>query len=77
MPETITESQYEELMDASYRNPEKFIKLLEYYTGIIAKKCVAYQFFNQAEDFIGDNWDETLLSVLTDVGIEVVEDEDL
>ena len=45
MPETITESQYEELMDAVYRTPEKFIKLLEDYTGIIAKQCVAYQFF--------------------------------
>ena len=76
MPETITESQYEELEEAAYRNPEKFIKLMEDYTGIIAKHCVAYQFFDPAGNFIGDNWDESLLSVLADAAIEVVEDDD-
>lgn len=74
MPETITERQYDTPISASYSNPGKFIKLLEDYTGIIAKHCVAYQFFDPVGNFIGDNWDDSLLSVLADVGIEVVED---
>ena len=74
MPETITVKQYDNLITASYTNPQKFIKLLEDYTGIIARHCAAYQFFDPAGNFIGDNWDESLLTVLADVGIEVVED---
>jgi hypothetical protein len=74
MPETITQKQLAELMWAERTNPEKFIKLMAFYTGITAKKCVAYQFFDSAGDFIGDNWDDDLLSILTTTGIEVVED---
>lgn len=74
MPETITQEQYAALMWAEHINPEKFIKLMGEYTGITAKKCIAYQFFDAGGDFIGDNWDEELLSILKDAGIEVEED---
>lgn len=74
MPETITQEQYAALMWAERTNPEKFIKLMGEYTGITAKKCIAYQFFDAGGDFIGDNWDEELLSILKDAGIEVEED---
>ena len=74
MTETITEKQYDNLITASYTNPEKFMKLIEDYTGITARHCAAYQFFDPAGNFIGDNWNESLSTVLSDVGIEVVED---
>lgn len=77
MTDNITESQYEKLTAAVYSDPERFIALMEEYTGITAKQYVAYQFFDPAGDYIGDNGDESLLSILADAGIEVVEDGDL
>ena len=74
MAETITQNQLDELIQAEFAAPEKFIKLMENYTGITARKCIAYQFFDAGGGFIGDNWDESLLSILEDAGIEVVED---
>lgn len=74
MPETITESQYDELMEAINRNPERFVYLMEEYTGITAKPYAAYQFFDPAGDYLGDYGYSSLVEILEDAGIEVAED---
>ena len=72
MPEKITESQFDELVEVINTNPEKFIDLMYQYTGIVAKQCTAYQFFDAAGNFLGDNWDDSLFDILDAAEIEVV-----
>ena len=75
MPDKITESQYDDLVFAMNTSPKEFIELMEEYTGITAKQYTAYQFFDSADNYIGDYGCSSLSEILEDAGIEVVADD--
>ena len=73
MPDKITVSQYDEIIDQENRQ-EEFIKLLEEHTGIIAKPYTAYVYYDPCENYIGCSEEQTVWEILKEAGIEVVAD---
>lgn len=56
---SITEEQLKELEEArSYGTRQEFHELLEEYTGIVAKPYTAYQYFDDADNYVGGDDDE-------------------
>lgn len=51
----ITKEQYRELKNAELCDYEEFMRLLKKYTGIEARPCRAYQFFDVAGDYVGNS----------------------
>jgi hypothetical protein len=74
MPDKITVSQYDEIMDNANRT-EKFVKLMEEHTGIVVKPYTAYLYFDPCENYIGCSELQTVWEILKEAGIEVVEDD--
>lgn len=55
MDEKISREQYENLRDTRLFDENKFHKLLEEYTGIVAKPYKAYGYYDAAGNYIGDS----------------------
>ena len=72
MTDKITLSQFDELLEALYINPDKFVELMQEYTGITVMPYVAYQFFDSEDNYIGDTEHYSLSDILKNVCIEVV-----
>lgn len=51
----ITKEQYQELKNAELWDYEEFLCLLKKYTGIEARPCSSYQFFDVAGDYVGNS----------------------
>lgn len=51
----ITKEQYQELLHDELYDYEEFMCKLEKYTGIEARPCSSYQFFDAAGDYVGDS----------------------
>lgn len=51
----ITKEQYRELKNAELCDYGEFMRLLETYTGIEARPCRSYQFFDAAGDYVGNS----------------------
>mgnify|MGYP004519753839 CR=1 FL=1 len=54
----ITKEQYQELKNAELWDYEEFLRLLKKYTGIEARPCSSYQFFDDAGDYVGTSGDD-------------------
>lgn len=75
MIRTVTRNQVDDLeMDYSIRL-RSFPAKLEEYTGITAKPCTVYQYFDEVGNYIGDSNDMSVCDLLAEAGIEVVDDE--
>ena len=73
MPSEITRQQLEDLKDArSFGTPNEFHRLLEEYTGIEARPYTAYQYFDGADNYVGDS-DDTVKEILDSAYITVKE----
>lgn len=73
MPSEITRQQLEDLKDArSFGVPSEFHRLLEEYTGIEARPYTAYQYFDGADNYVGDS-DDTVKEILDSAYITVKE----
>jgi len=74
MPDKITEDQLDELLDArDYFGADKFVKLMAEYTGIVVKTYTGYQYFDAADNFLGDSEWNSLRDILEEAEIEVVD----
>lgn len=73
MFDKITAKQFYEL-EESLPYPHRFVDLMKEYTGLEARPCLAYQFFDAGGCFVGDNWDDGLADILITAEIEVVDD---
>lgn len=54
----ITKEQYQELQNEEIHDYEEFMHKLEKYTGIEARPCSSYHFYDAAGDYIGDSGDD-------------------
>ncbi len=71
---TITREQYKDLKDAlSFGRKEDFHRLLEEYTGIEARPYTAYQYFDGADNYVGDSNDDTVKEILDRAYIKIKE----
>ncbi len=71
---TITHEQLEDLEDAlSFGRKEDFHRLLEEYTGIEARPYTAYQYFDSADNYVGDSNDDDVRDILRKAYITVKE----
>ena len=62
---TITREQYEDLKDAQlYGTQEEYHRMLEEYTGIEARPYTAHQYFDGADNYVGDSNEDTLKEIL-------------
>jgi hypothetical protein len=50
---------------------DTFNEVLEELTGITAKRYVAYQYFDEADNYVGDSSDSTVLDLLHNAYIEI------
>lgn len=72
MTDSITKAQYEELEDSyTYGDKAEFHKLLEKYTGIVARPYTAYLYYSETRDYIGDSNDIDLDDLLRAAYVEV------
>ena len=72
MADKISKEQFEELCGARmWDTVEDFHNMLEEITGITARRYVAYQYFDEADNYVGDSSDSTLLDLLHNAYIEV------
>lgn len=70
----ITIKQYDELY-AERHDAKEFNKLLEEYTGIIAKPYTGYQYFDGAGNYIGDSDNYSVHELLENAYIKIVNEE--
>ncbi len=71
---TITREQYEDLKDAQlFGTREEYHRLLEEYTGIEARSYTAYQYYDGADNYVGDSNEDTLHDILDRAYITVKE----
>nr|DAJ06020.1 MAG TPA: hypothetical protein [Caudoviricetes sp.] len=72
MAKFITKSQYEELEDINMCCGEiEFNKLLEEYTGIVARPYTAYSYYCADGNYIGDSGENYLDELLQAAYVEV------
>ena len=75
MPKEITKEQLEELEDVlSFDGRKKFNQLLEEITGIEARPYTAYQYYDCADNFVGDSDNYDVREILERAYISVKED---
>jgi hypothetical protein len=67
----ITIKQYDELY-AERHNTKEFNKLLEEFTGIIAKPYTGYQYFDEAGNYVGDTEYNSVEEILKNAYIKIV-----
>ena len=73
MPVKITEDQYQELLDVmTDLRPAEIVRTFENITGIVVKPYTGYQFFDVADNYLGDNGPDSIMDILKNAGIEVV-----
>ena len=73
MPIKITADQYKELLDVlTTLRPEEVVRKFEDITGIVVKPYTGYQFFDVADNYLGDYGFESIMQILRNAGIEVV-----
>lgn len=72
MADKITQEQMDELKYCLVSRKDKFPALLEEYTGIIAKPYIAFQYFDQHENYICDSDNCSLEDLMEEEEIEVV-----
>ena len=70
----ITIDQYNELYAERY-DAKEFNKLLEKYTGIVAKPYTGYQYFDAADNFVGDSENYSVHELLKNAYIKIVNEE--
>ena len=75
MCRSITAEQYEKLEDAHDYDDQLFKELLEEYTGIEMRSYIGHQFFDVAGNYLGDDYDFDLDSILSNAYIEVKDNE--
>lgn len=71
MDEYITKEQLLELEESPIFGIEHFHKLLEEYTGIVAKSYTAYSYYDNAGNYIGDGENSSLFDLLKAAYVEV------
>ena len=75
MVSKITKSQLQEIEDARYASPELYHEALFEITGITAVPYTGYQYYDAAENYIGDDFDSDTHDLLKMAYIEVIDDE--
>ena len=73
MTTTITKEQLEEIEEAYSLSKEDCFDLLEEYTGIVAKPYIAYLFYDEVGNCIGDSDNYDIQDLLDNAYIKVVE----
>ena len=73
MKERIDFCDFENLQDALQWDKDKFPKMLEKLTGIIAKPYIGFAYYDAADNFIGDSEYQSLSEILEEAEIEVSE----
>lgn len=68
---SITRQQFQELRNLEELDYGEFIRRLELYTGIKAVPCTAYQFYDDAGDYICDSQDGDVSDLLKAAYVEV------
>ena len=71
MAEYITKEQLLELKEAPIFGIQQFHKLLEEYTGIVAKSYTAYSYYDNEGNYIGDGENSSLFDLLNAAYVEV------
>ena len=74
---TITQSQLEEIeerLECGYTRVAYC--LLEDYTGIKAKEYTAFDFYDGADDYLGNNMDNSIRDIIYKAGIDVIGDDE-
>lgn len=74
MTRYITEGQYDNLMYARPDDIEEFNELLKEYTGIVAKQYTAFQYYDSADNYVGNSEEYTLDELLESACVEVYDD---
>lgn len=73
MPVKITEDQYQELLNTIAEcHPADIVRVFEDIAGIVVKPYTGYQFFDVADNYLGDNGPDSIMQILQNAGIEVV-----
>ncbi len=67
----ITKEQYQKLKSAEMTDYDEYLRLLETFTGIVARPSKAYQFFDAAGDYIMDSGDGDVSDLLEAAYVEV------
>ena len=75
MYDYITKSQLQEIKDAAWFGETSFHLVLKKYTGIEARPYIAYLYYDDCGDFIGNSDEATIKSLLEAAYIEVRDDE--
>lgn len=70
---TIDAAELQDLKECLDWDKEEFPKALKEYTGIIAKPYIAFQYYYENGDYIGDSEYYSIEDVLKEAGIEVTE----
>ena len=72
MVDKISREQYKELCHSKmWDSQEDFNKKLEETTGIVAKRYVAYQYFDSADNYIGCSENHTVKDLIINAFIEI------
>lgn len=71
MADLITREQFERLEDEAMFGVESYHRLLEEFTGIVAKPYTAYLYYDSAGNYIGDSDNSTLEELLKHAYVEV------
>lgn len=74
MHDYITKSQLRELKDATFLGIDNAHSVLNKYTGIEARPYIAYLYYDDCGNFIGDSDGATVESLLEAAYIEVRDD---
>lgn len=74
MVDKITAEQYEDLVDAESFELDEFHKLLEKYTGITARPCMIFEYYDSAENYLGDSTYCDVRDLLANAYIKVGKD---
>lgn len=74
MVDKISKDQYHDLCQSSvWDNTDSFHKLLEQMTGITTKRYVAYQYYDEDGNYIGDSDNYTVRDLLSNAYIDIVD----
>ena len=75
MAKTITKEQLEEIEDALFCSDRiAAYELLKEYTGIEARPYTAWQFYDEADNYVGDSDNYDLKDLLENAYITIVEE---
>ena len=73
MANTITKDQLERLSEAEMFDRDEYHKLLEKYTGIVAKPYTGYSYYDDAGNYLGDSDCDDVRDLLKSAYIEVAD----